>query len=1689
MKKVMKKFFYIVMSLLMMFSLVNENVSDVDATHFDLKEEFISGWTNRGGIWGTGTILKVNDEVSFCLQALKPAHIGDNEEIKPSDIGLSDEQMKVLVLISWYGYRSQPSITNYFLTQNLIWDYLGDGHCYVTHESYPTKKSMQSWFETVMNKVNHFDDLVSFHDESYTIDVDETLTLEDTNGVLEGLSVKDVTGVAMSKEGNTLKITPSLACDDTFDIVFHRGMSDAQTKTNFIVRNGNSQSVSRLTGEDSYASSIHVNVQKFGSLKITKKDNAGKVVPHTSFQLSYQSDMSSPIGRYTTGSDGTITIDHLLSQTVYIQEVEVPSHLLLDSTIHQIEIKTGETVSFVATNQWKQGYIEVVKKDEETNKVVQKEGIQFEIYNSSHQKVATLSTDKKGVAKSGLLDYGTYYVKEVLAPYGYTIKVEVSDDIDVVENQRVYEVVVKNKRVKGTVHLMKEDSVTKHAQGDATLQGAVYGLYARHDIVDPSDDETILYKAGTKIKELVTDKDGKAEGKLLDLGDYYVKELKPSYGYNLDKNEYDFSLVYDNQNVQVVTKNIHVLERVVSQAFSIIKISSDEAGEADLLEGAEFTVKAKKDIEKYGSFEKAPIALNAQGKETSVLVTDKQGYAVSQRLPIGTYVVRETKSVNDKYKVEDFEVVVKEDSSEPQPYRVFNDTSFLSVLSIVKADKETGKVVKVKGAEFKIKNLDTNEYFGYWSWSPLPHYVNSWTTDETGTVMTSEKLKTGHYQLEEIASPNGYLLSQDPVLFTISSQTAYQVLPDGKTPVITVTKQDTPVKGQITVDKRGEVLVGFNDNRFQYEERSLPNAKFHIYAKEDVMDPSNDGTVLYKKGTLVETLITDHNGATSKKLPLGIYEVEEVLAPHGMVIQHQKATVVLKYKDQNTPVVFKTVSISNDRQKVDAKLIKKDSFDQSIGLKDAEFDLITMQDVFSYDGQLIVKGGTVLNHYVTDEKGMIGIDLDLPVDYKWKLIETKAPMGYVLEKSPILFSTDYQGQDVQTIIIEKIKLNERTYVDVSKIDITTKQELPGNTLCIYEKDRGEGAKFITWISSKTPKRIENLEINTRYVLKEEHSVKGFMLADDIEFELDELGNVYLFNQDGQRILAENHKIIMENDLQKGKLEWDKKGEVFNYTDTGQTEFGVIKEPVWEISRLLQSEITIYAAEDIVLGNGVTYYKKDEKVQTLESDLDKVSSKDLLVGHYYYKETKVPHGYLVDTDKHYFEIKDQHSTKLQLVQDTLNNERPKAEIELTKVMEKYKHHPSLEDVYQDVIFGIYAREDIYTYKGSVGIENGTLIATTGIDDKGHLIHMPDLPNGVYYLKELQTHQDYVLDEKEYDFEISYHGQDVSCYKVMIGQGEIDNQLIKGSIEIKKQDSFDKKALQDVQFHLSVHRDMKNVIATSYTDENGIARFENLEIGKYFVQEVKQVNGYVYNDHVYEVDISKNNEVVMVTVSNQPTQMIFNKVDEKNQPLAKSLIEIIDQDTGKTVERWMSTNESHIVRYLEIGKSYIMRELRAPNGYKLASDVEFIANDGTTITMKDELILTNIQVQKLDAQSKKPILSQDFIFGIYSDKECHELLKEVHADKKDGTVTFEDLKFGTYYIQERIAPSGYLLSEEIKEVVIDDNLNDVGKTHCIVFMNQKVPEVTDTSDSTSMIMLGIGILSFIGIILLKKREEEK
>ena len=1070
--------------------------------------------------------IYVDGEIAFCVE---PGQLVDsNANYSSSQYSIS--QRKRIEDIAYVGWElSNKTDEDYLATQYMIWEVLGTRINSTSYSGYSAKKrQIQNKIDLLLNTDP------SFTGETFSIKVGESITLTDTNGVFNNYSLSSKsTGITVSKSGNRLTITASASAPENATVRYQLVRKEF-VGTTMLYSAVNSQDVITAKSEDPGHIVIRLNVEKYGNLKIAKQDEDGTYVPDTSFKVSANADMSDPIGTYTTGSDGTVTINDLTPDTYYVQETAVPDHLVLDPTVHSVTVQANQTATFTARNNWKKGRVLIRKTDQDSGKQVA--GAVYAIYDADDdQEVARLTTLADGYATSDYLRFGSYYVKEVIAPDGYILN-DTKYPVTITENEQKIEVSGVDERVRGSIRIEKVDNMTGDiAQGDATLVGAKYGLYAREAILDPAD-QAVIYEENALVAELTIDEERQASIDDLYLGKYYIKEIAPSEGYTLDETEYDVTLAYQGQTTATVTIDQTVKERVKAQAFQIIKISSDEAGEAKNLQGAEFTIKLKSDVERYGSWEAAPIAKNAQGNEAAVLVTDENGQAVSEELPYGEYIVRETKTPDDKYSVADFTVVIDEDSREPQPWRVFNDTTFEAALKLVKLDAESGKTVQLANTTFKIKNLDTNEYVGYWEWFPLPHYVDSWTTTEEGTVYTGELLKAGEYQLEEITAPNGYVLNKEPVKFQVSMNTAYETLPDGETPLITVEMSDVSVKGRIRIEKRGEVLVDFKDGQFIYEERGIEGMTANIIAGEDIADPSNDGSVLIQAGTVVDTVTTDEAGeALSKELPLGTYEIREVRAPDGYVLSDEEKTVELSYADQETAIVYSEVqTITNERQKVKVTATKQDADTQEY-LAGAQISLYANRKVYNYDGEVILQPNDRIATAVTNADGEAVFDIDLPLDLTpehaadpltdedfsiayedgiryegdlnalWYVQETKAPVGYTSGVTVrYLFDTTYTDPDQPVQEFTFAFQNEKSKVEITKTDITGEKELPGAHLQVLDAN---GQVVDEWVSGEGTHRIEGLSVGEMYQLKETVAPDGYAVTDTITFTVQDTSEI------------------------------------------------------------------------------------------------------------------------------------------------------------------------------------------------------------------------------------------------------------------------------------------------------------------------------------------------------------------------------------------------------------------------------------------------------------------------------------------------------------------------------------------------------------------------------------------------------
>ena len=1189
----------------------------------------------------------------------------------------------------------------------------------------------------------------------------------------------------------------------------------------------------------------------------------------------------------------------------------------------------------------------------------------------------------------------------------------------------------------GNITLPSETG-SKQVQGDAMLQGGVFGLYAAVDIYNPENQADILYRKGDKVLEVTTNEHGYADTnafvdkngkKGLYFGDcdkencwYYWRELKSPEGYEVTDLYYPVTkemMIQDGEPYHFTMK-AQISDHVRTGKFEIAKFITDgENSEIVKPEiNAEFKVVARKFYEQASRDMNKAIELaqkNGTKKEYAVLKTDDTGTAYSPDLAYGAYVIQQTSKGTNGQETEllsePFYFYVAEttngqtfvygedekgnhigSSSDGNVHFYINNRPFDSYVQVVKKDADTGKNVSLNYATFKVQMLDENEKpvtnykkktirtdeDGYISMKVGSTWYSEFTTNSDNRMTVGSRfmnffasdknyqenedydkakvklpvsLPASKYKLTEITAPDYYVIAKESKVFEITSTNISGKDDDGE-PVVEIEMANKQVKGQLTVKKEGEVLTSVSKNEdgdmvFHYEKQGIAGAIYEIRAKEDIIDPA-DGSIMYKAGTILDTITTGTGGiATSKKLPLAKFEIEEIKAPDNFILTNEVQEVELKYENQNTALVFDTATFYNERQKLDMIIVKKDAESEQ-PLAGSKFGVYAAKDIRSVDGKTIVEKGTLIETATSDENGEVKFHADYPLSY-YEIKEIKPSVGYATNKDILKVNGMYQGQDIPIIKYRQEVFNEITKIEVSKQDITDESEIEGAIMSVYPKDE-QGATFDTWVSGQDgkyedgtikPHLIKGLEINKTYILHEISSPYGFALANDVEFTISDTGEV--------------QKVIMKDELVYGVLEWNKTGEIFDQVITGQNEFGTTHSPVWNQSNLLNTEITIYAAEDIKIGNNV-YYKAGEAIETLESDWNAVKSQKLLVGRYFYVESKTAHGYINDTNKHYFSIEDSQSTKLQIITSTLENKRPTFDIDMMKIMEKQEIFKNA-DAYKDVVFGIYARDDIYDYMGDVAIENGSMISTTGIDENGHLRDVPDLPNGTFFIKELATNSQYILSDKEYDFEVAYHGQDVSHYTITIGSdGKIDNKLARGSLQIKKVDTFDKdKVMNGITFKLSAKEDMSEIITTAMTGDDSIAYFNDLELGTYFVQESQQVDGYALNDYIYKVEVTKDGDILLIECENKPTEMIFSKVDAtNNKELAGATITVTEKETGNVVDKWVSTEESHTIRYLVEGKEYIMTEVIVPDGFEIAESITFTAKDGMKITMKDKRI---------------------------------------------------------------------------------------------------------------------------------------
>ena len=1186
-----------------------------------------------------------------------------------------------------------------------------------------------------------------------------------------------------------------------------------------------------------------------------------------------------------------------------------------------------ETTNKVSLNvTWtKQAEVSIVKNDKDTGNHLA--GAIYGVYRDkecSELITQMPETDKKGASKVIIeKTQDVVYVKEIQPPANYQADPTVYPvDVNIGKTSTKN---VLNERTYAKIHLIKEDAQTgANPQGDATLEGAVYGLYAREDIVHPDGTTGIVHKAGDLVSTLKVDQKGDAVVKDLYLGKYFVKEIQAPEGYLLDETEHDVECAYEGGTVPTIERTVKSTELVMKQPFQIIKAANNGQTDADLLKGAGFSAYLKSSLEKKedgsNDFSHAePVILTADGK--TEMFTDEKGYACSIPLPYGTYIVRETTTPHNYKPVEDFEITIRENNpNKPQVWKVLLDKEFSAKLKIIKKDDETKKPVLVAGTEFKIYDLDHKKYVEQVTTYPTVTVHKSFFTDSQGYLILPKNLEIGHYRIEEVTAPDGYVVNKNYVEITVDSDTAYEVDGVSGDVIIEVSYENQPVKGNLVVYKKGEMLSGFEKD-FIYKEQYLSGAEFEVRAAEDICTPDYqkdaDGNriVLYAKDTLVTTITTGESGkAVAKDLPLGRYYVVETKAPEGFVLNPEPVKVTLTYQDQDTPIVEAEAIVGNDRQKVAISVEKQDAENGRV-LSGAVFGIYNKKDIQA-NGKVLVKADTLLQKMTSDENGMATCTLDLPFG-EYYVKELKAPEGFVSSDEVLEFVAEYQGQETKIVSLQAVKKNEPTTAEFTKSDLTTGVELEGARLKVMDKD---GNVIDEWTSEKDkPHVIKRLVVGETYTLHEEFAPYGYLKATDVTFTVKDT--------------AEVQKVEMKDEVPKGLLIINKKGEFLEKITLLDNVKGTVEHFFEYITGNL-SEVTfeVYAAEDIKAADGISadHYKKDELVGTVTTDEKGIAKmEDLPVGKYYVKEVKTAHGFVLDGEPRFVDLtyRDQDTPVVTFDEEWQNNRQ---KIKVT-VLKKEKE---TERMLEGAIFGLFTKEDIKGRDGKVLMEAGTLIEQKTTDENGQILFKADLPvDGTYIVKEIYAPDGFVTsnEEKEFTFEYGKPEEAEVSYEFVF-----ENEPT--TVELTKTDLTTGKELPGA--HLKVTDEDGNVIEEWVSTEKAHV-IKELTVGKsYTMTETKPADGYVTAESI-TFTVENTAEIQKQEMKDDVTKVLISKQDIAGKELPGAKLTILDED-GKVVESWTSTEEAHYIEMLPIGK-YTLREETAPEGYLVAKDVEFEVKD--------------------------------------------------------------------------------------------------------------------------------------------------
>ena len=744
------------------------------------------------------------------------------------------------------------------------------------------------------------------------------------------------------------------------------------------------------------------------------------------------------------------------------------------------------TVNVKFNNELKTGSIKINKQSEDN----QNGGREFTV--TGNGKTYSIKTGSDGVAiLSDIPVYDSnnqkivYTISEKNVPVKYVIPAEQTVTLTADETTSVtFENVLK----KFTLEVTKKDSENGSAQGNASLAGAVYGVFKDSVLKD----------------EYTTDENGYFKSKEYVCGNYTVQEISPSEGYLLDETVYPVGAEAENYSIEHNPISMTVTEDVLKGKISIIKHSDDGTTQIETPEvGAEFEVYLKSS----SSYEAA------KDSEKDYLVCDENGYAQTKMLPYGIYVVHQIKGLENTEQMEDFEVNISE--NEKEYFYLLNDAVKKSFVKIVKKDAETGNIIPVSGIGFKVWDCANSEYVSQEINYPSEMILNTFYTDESGSLMLPNELVYGDYELHEVQSAEGYVLDKNPVPFTI----------DGSVETVVVEKTNTAQKGKISVQKTGNVFASvtalgsaiyIDENGEVHEsgqtaytpvfaKENLSGAVFQVIASEDII--TADGTIRANAGDVVAELVTDENGyAETDLLYLGKYEVKEITAPDGYVLNAESQFVELTYAGQEI-AVRDTVgtAFENDYQGIEISLSKVMENDEKFGIsaeesyKNVRFGLFAAEDITAADGSVIPADGLIAEVSLNEDMTAV-IAEKIPFG-KYYVQEIATDEHYVLNGKKYLVNFEYMGQEVTTVSIDCGQfVNELKRGKIEGIKVNESNEPLENALFgLFAVDTAEFTAdnaYMTAVSDENGHFEFDKIPYGEYIVREIEAPTGYILSDE-----------------------------------------------------------------------------------------------------------------------------------------------------------------------------------------------------------------------------------------------------------------------------------------------------------------------------------------------------------------------------------------------------------------------------------------------------------------------------------------------------------------------------------------------------------------------------------------------------------------